>query len=184
MIATLMGALSLGCSDRADLTQPDVTSSAPSFVRASHSSVSGHIERDFTDLGVPVEKFSFHAHYGGNGTVQGTFVLMDFFPDGGKDVVKGRVTCFTVEPDGKTARIGGIVESARGPDAVGTEAVWTVVDNGEGANAPRDEATDLRWGLLDPEFSFAAFHCDEGFSPTDDFGTFGETLRANVQVRP
>jgi hypothetical protein len=108
---------------------------------------------------------------------------MDFLADGGKDVAKGRVTCFTVEADGKTARIGGVVESASNPENIGTEAVWTVVDNGEGANAPRDEATDLRFSLFDPEFSFAAFHCDVGFSP-EDFGTFGETLRANVQVRP
>jgi hypothetical protein len=178
-VVVLAGVLVFGCGD-----QPGVTAPAPDFAKASRQSVSGHIERPFPEFGVPVEKFTFHAHYLGNGAVQGTFSVMDFLADGsGKNVGKGRVTCFTVEADGKTARIGGVVESDRRPEVVGTEAVWTVVDNGEGQNAPRDEATDLRWGLLDPEFSFAAFHCDVGFSP-DDFGTFGESLRANVQVRP
>jgi hypothetical protein len=182
-LAALAGVLALGCRDQADLTAPGISSSAPSFARASRASVSGHIERPFPEFGVPVEKFSFHAHRLGNGKVQGTFVVMDFLAEGGKNVGKGRVTCFTVEADGKTARIGGVVTSDRRPEFIGTEALWTVVDNGEGRNAPRDEATDLRWGLFDPEFSFAAFHCGVGFSP-EDFGTFGENLRANIQVRP
>jgi hypothetical protein len=179
----LAATIGLGCGDPADLTEPGVSSSAPAFVRASRSSVSGHVEQDITEDGIPVEKFSFHAHHLGNGQVQGRFVVKDFFAEGGKNWAKGRVTCFTVEADGKTARIGGVVTSARNPQVIGSEAVWTVVDNGEGARATRDETTDLLWGFTDPDFSAAAFHCEVGFPP-DAFSTFGETLRANVQVRP
>jgi hypothetical protein len=144
--------------------------------------VSGHIERDFTELGVPVEKFSFHAHYLGNGKVEGRWQLLDFFADGTKEVTRGRVTCFTVEGDGRTARIGGITEAATNPVNIGFDAIWTVVDNGEGANAHPDQSTDLRYGVTLP-LGVAATHCEEGFPP-EIFGTFGESVRANVQVRP
>jgi hypothetical protein len=177
--AVLAGSLGLGCSDHPDVAGPIV-----SFAKTSGQSVSGHVERVLPPSnGNVLEKYSFHAHNLGNGTVQGQFEIMDIFPDGSAaERVKGRVTCFTVEADGTTARLGGIVESSNDPTAIGTEAAWTVADNGEGANAPPDQATDLRYGL-DPQFNQAAIHCEEGF-PTEVFGTFGESLRANVQVRP
>ena len=182
-VAVLAWPLALGCGDQPVPTQPTVGAFARASSRASGASVSGHVERDFSDLGTPVEKFSFHAQHLSNGRTRGRFHVIDFLADGGKIVASGRITCFTVETDGKTARIGGVVDADRRPEVVGTEAVWTVVDHGEGARAPRDQATDLRWGLLAEGFSFAAFHCEVGFPP-DDFGTFGENLRANVQVRP
>jgi hypothetical protein len=183
MIASLTGALAPACGDQSGPTQPAVTSSIPAFARASQASVSGHIERDFPDFGVPVEKFSFHAHDLGNGSVEGRWQLEDFFADGPKEVARGRVTCFTVEADGRTARMGGIVEASTNPINVGGEAVWTVVDNGEGANAPPDQATDLRNGPTDLPPGTAAVHCEVGFPP-EVFGTFGDNLRANVQVQP
>jgi hypothetical protein len=127
-----------------------------------------------------VEKFSFHAHYLGNGTVEGRWLVVDFYADGHKEIAKGHVTCFSVEADGKTARIGGITEAATNPANVGGDAFWTVVDNGEGANASPDQATDLRFGQAP---GGTAAHCEFGL-PLEDFGTFGESVRANVQVRP
>jgi hypothetical protein len=141
--------------------------------------VSGHIERDLTEFGV-VERYSFHAHYLGNGRVEGRWLVVDFYTDGHKEVAKGHVTCFTVEADGKTARIGGITEAATNPVNVGGDAAWIVVDNGEGANAAPDQATDLRFGQPP---GLAPFHCEVGAAP-EDFGTFGDNARANVQVRP
>ncbi len=147
----------------------------------SGPSASGHVERDFE--GCCLEKYSFNAHDLGGGSVHGRFNVRDFFIDGSeKAFAKGRVTCFTVEPDGKTARMGGVVEASDVPENVGTEAVWTVRDNGEGKKDPEDQGTDLRWGIP-PEFEAAEFHCTTGFLP-EEFGTFGETERANVQVRP
>jgi hypothetical protein len=177
-----LAALTIGCGERAGFTQPSISSSAPAFARASRSSVSGHIERDFSELGVPVEKFSFHAHYLGNGQVEGQYRLIDFSAGGSKEVARGRVICFTVEADGRTARIGAINEAGTNPANIGFYALWTVVDNGEGANAPPDQATDLRFGPSLPA-EVAVAHCEEGFLP-EAFGTFGESIRANVQVRP
>jgi hypothetical protein len=152
---------------------------APEFATgASGPSASGHIERDF---GAVLEKYSFSAQNLGNGEVGGRFNVRDLFADGtATDVAKGSVTCFTVEANGKRARMGGTVESAANPDFVGTEAVWTVEDNGEGENHPPDRGTDLRWGLPP---GFAEFHCAVGFPP-EAFGTFGFSGRGNVQVRP
>jgi hypothetical protein len=147
----------------------------------SGPSASGHVERDFTVFGVPIEKYSFIAHILGNGAFQGRFEVRDVFADGSESLkARGSVTCFTVEPDGKTARMGGVVEGSNVPELVGTEAFWTVRDNGEGQNDPRDEVTDLRFGQ--PPGS-AEFHCAVGVPP-EAFGTFGENERANVQVRP
>jgi hypothetical protein len=139
--------------------------------------------------GCCVEKYSFQAHYLGDGSVHGNFNVRDFFTrtapntDGSeKAFAKGRVTCFTVEADGKTARMGGVVEAGNPPQFVGTEAVWTVRDNGEGQNDPRDQATDLIWGIP-PQFTAAARHCTIGFPP-GAFNVFREIARGNVQVRP
>jgi hypothetical protein len=115
----------------------------------------------------------------GNGSFQGRFEVRDVFTDGSEALkVRGRVTCFTVEPDGRTARMGGVIEG--GIDEPPLEAVWTVRDNGEGANDPEDQATDLRF--FQPPGT-AEFHCAVGFPP-EAFGTFGNNERANVQVRP
>jgi hypothetical protein len=176
----LASAFTLGCTD-----QPAPTAPGAGLARAAGPtgfSVSGHVERPFPDLGVPIEKYSFHAHNLGNGQVEGQWQILDVFAEGSKEVVRGRVTCFTIEADGRTARLGGIVEAAANPANLGTEAVWTVVDNGEGAYAPPDQATDLRFGIsLLP--GTAAAHCEVGFPP-EAFGTFGQSVRANVQVRP
>lgn len=147
---------------------------------SSGPSASGHVEHDLE--GCCVEKYSFNAHYLGDGSVHGGFNVRDFFTDGSeKAVAKGRVTCFTVEPDGKTARMGGVVESDD-PTLAGTEAIWTVRDNGEGQNEPRDQATDLIYGIP-ARFNVAARHCAVGIRP-EFFNKFGEIERGNVQVRP
>ena len=177
-VAALAAALALGCGDQSGVTAPAADLARTSG--ASAASVSGHIERPFPEFGVPIHKYSFHAHYLGDGRVEGRFVELDFIAGGFKEVANGRVTCFTVEADGRTARLGGIVEKATIPEAVGGDAIWTVVDNGEGANAPTDQATDLR--VILPS-GLAARHCESGI-PLEVLGTFGESVRANVQVRP
>jgi hypothetical protein len=147
----------------------------------SGPSASGHVEH-FIE-GCCVEKYSFEAHYLGDGSVHGSFNVRDLFTDGSeKAFAKGRVTCFTVDADGKTARMGGVVEAGNPPQFVGTEARWTVRDNGEGQNEPRDEATDLVWGIP-PQFNAAARNC-AGLVPFSFFSVFGPIARGNVQVRP
>jgi hypothetical protein len=178
LVLLSLAALLTSCGKDA-LTESDT--GAPEFVDGgSGPSVSGHVEH-FLE-GCCTEKYSFAAHYLGDGSLQGTFNVRDFFIDDSKNAfAKGRVTCFTVEADGKTARMGGVVESSSYP-IVGTEAIWTVRDNGEGENEPRDEATDVIFGIP-PQFTAAARHCAVGIR-LSFFTVFGPIDRANVQVRP
>jgi hypothetical protein len=179
LVLLSVAALLTGCGT--DPTRHSDTG-APEFAGGSSGqSASGHVEHDLE--GCCVEKYSFEAHYLGDGSLQGSFNVRDLFTDGSeKAVAKGRVTCFTVEADGKTARMGGVVEAGNPPEFVGTEAIWTVRDNGEGENDPRDQATDLIWGIP-PQFNAAQRHCTTGFPP-GAFNKFGEIERGNVQVRP
>jgi len=170
-------ALSLTSCDT-DATQESARASSDAdFARTSQQSATGHVERE---LLAGVEKYSFTAHLLGNGTVHGRFTVRDILADGSEGGwAKGAVTCFTIEPDGRTARMGGVVESASNPTVIGSDAIWTAQDNGEGQLPVQDQATELLWAL---GAGFAAFHCNEGLS-TDAFGTFGPSARANVQIR-
>ena len=164
-----------------DATRQSDTGAAEFADGASGPSASGHVEH-FLE-GCCTEKYSFDAHYLGDGSVHGRFNVRDFFTDGSeKAFAKGRVTCFSIDPDGKTARMGGVVEAGNPPEAIGTEAFWTVRDNGEGQTEPRDEASDLIWGIP-PQFNAAGRNC-AGVIPLSRFNVFGEIARANVQVRP
>jgi hypothetical protein len=95
--------------------------------------------------------------------------------------VHGVTTCMTMLPDGRTARMGGRVTKIQGnlPDfLVGLDAAWIVQDNGEGANAPADLASDIRFDFLP---GGADLNCDVGVGnvflrPIGDPG--------NIQVRP
>ena len=94
----------------------------------------------------------------------GEFQIEDkFFPGkNGLERVHGNVTCFSIQPDGKTVFLGGIIENeSLFGIPPGSEAVWTVVDNGAGSGSPADMATDLTFGF--PAGSGAAFfHCLTG----------------------
>jgi hypothetical protein len=153
----------------------------------SGPSASGHVEHFIENC--CVEKYSFDAHYLGDGSLHGSFNVRDLFINEAekatgaeKAFAKGRVTCFTIDPDGKTARMGGVVEAGNPPEFVGTHARWTVRDNGEGRSEPRDEATDLIWGIP-PQFNAAGRNC-AGLVPFSFFGVFGPIARGNVQVWP
>jgi hypothetical protein len=163
---------------------PSDVLNGPQFAKGgggSSPSASGHVERDLPTFGVSVEKYSFHANTLGNGDVAGEWEVRDEFADGSGSVREhGDVICYTVEADGRTARMGGVITGSS-DGLEGLYALWTVRDNGEGANDPPDQATDLRWGQLTS--AAALFHCATGFPPSA-FGTFGDDLRANVQVRP
>jgi hypothetical protein len=177
----LLSVAALLTSCGTDPTRQSDTQAAEFAGGGSGPSASGHVELDIE--GCCLEKYSFNAHHLGDGSVHGRFNIRDFFTNGSEKAwAKGRVTCFTVEADGKTARMGGVVESASDP-VVGTEAVWTVRDNGEGQNDPRDEATDLIYGIP-PRFNAAQRHCTPPGFPPGAFNKFGESERGNVQVRP
>jgi len=182
--------------------QGDPTSAmtGPLFARTGHStpSASGHVEKDILPTQYssgPFEKFSFNAHVAGDGSVVGRFVVSDVYPDGSStDRWQGDVICLSVEADGKTARMGGIITKSTHPLApAGMYAIWVVQDNGEGGNAVADKATDLVVG--NPWENWALRRCGQSAPPPEGGGFWGgplplyqgnwsDNLRANVQVRP
>ena len=160
--------------------------------RAGNQTVSGHVELDMPNEDFPefrvFEKYSFNAVKHSDGSVTGQFQIYDNYPDYPSQlriVVQGEVTCFTIQPDGKTAWLGGVVTNGdyifEGEEysVTGTDANWIVVDNGEGNNSLPDEASDLSFGF-DPGTT-AANNCANGDSP--NYG-YGPILRGNVKVKP
>ncbi len=136
--------------------------------------VSGHVEIIVFDIH---EKYSFNAIMHNDGTVSGEWQVRDPNYQGTNIVAHGNVTKFRIDSDGKTAYLGGVVERNNWGLPTGSEACWTVIDNGEGRNAPPDMATDLAFGL--PLGSIEA-HLLNG----DGANTVPLTLiRGNVQVK-
>ena len=160
--------------------------------RSGNQTVSGHVELDMPNVDFPefnvFEKYSFTAVKHQDGSVTGQFTVYDNYPDYTsrlRIVVQGIVTCFTIQPDGKTAWLGGTVTNGdyvfegETYSVTGTDANWIVVDNGEGNNAPTDEASDLSFAF-DPGTT-ADNNCANGDSP--NYG-YGPLLRGNIKVKP
>ena len=187
-----------GCQGDPTTGVPEFAMTAPSLARAVRStpSASGHVEKDIMP-GLPggaFEQFSFNAHVAGDGSVAGRFVVSDVWSDGSStDRWQGDVICLSVEADGKTARMGGIITKSTHPLApAGMYAIWVVQDNGEGSNAVADKATDLVVG--NPWENWALRRCGQAVPPGGGGywggplplyqGNWSDNLRANVQVRP
>jgi hypothetical protein len=126
--------LTIGCGTD---SSPDSLLS-PQFANAGlQQSVHGRIY-----IGILDEKDTFTAVRHADGSVTGQFNVHS--PSEGH--IRGRVVCFTIE--GNAARLAGIIERADDfPSLVGTGAMWTVRDNGEGSNDPDDIASDIRYGI-------------------------------------
>ena len=148
----------------------------------SGPSASGDVVVDVPPgLSSSFDKYSFSANVrGGDRTVGWFEVTRELANGGGKIRERGQVLCLTVEPDGKTARLGGVIR--RSQDGHRDQyTIWTVRDNGEGEKDPPDQATDMRNDFTDPVIPEA--HCAIGFPP-EAFGTFGDIKRGNVEVKP
>jgi hypothetical protein len=165
------------CSD----TSVEPAGVTPSFSRNGiQQSVTGHVERDLGFAGVPIEKYSFSAVRTPSGAVNGRFEVHDNYADGTVDKITGVVTCFTIDADGKTARVGGVIESSTNPFVQpGREAIWLVRDNGEG-NDVDDVGSDLSWGYLAGAANAFCANNFQGFFVAPP----SLSLRGNVQVRP
>ncbi|HEX6587897.1 MAG TPA: hypothetical protein VF039_02655 [Longimicrobiales bacterium] len=141
----------------------------------AESRVTGHWEITFA--GGYQGNYSSNAIVHADGSVSGEWQLQELGPDGTRYTVHGDVVCVTILPDGRTARVGGIIERASSPLPEGyTAAVWTVRDNGEGRGAT-DFASDIRYGYPTGD---EQFFCDQGFN----LGVFQPVERGNIQVRP
>lgn len=112
-----------------------------------------------------------------DGTVSGEWQVRDPNYRGTNVVAHGNVTAFRVDSDGKTVYLGGVIEQNNWGILAGREACWTVIDNGEGTNAPADMATDLAFGL--PPGSIEDHLANGGGANTPPL----PIIRGNVQVK-
>ena len=131
--------LATACGDE-PVVGPDV--GAPSFsVHNGHGPVVQSVTGFglFTQVGEPTT-FSFTARRHADGSVKGEWERQNRCGD---FRAHGDVTCFTIVGD--QAWISGIIELfPSDPGRVGSEAIWRVVDNGQGANADPDQISRTR----------------------------------------
>jgi hypothetical protein len=170
-VVLLFAAAAAGCAGPSEPTAP-LTNAGGSRIAAAaggrQQAVTGHANIFLANFQAE-EKYSQSAIKHSDGSVSGEFELKSE-QDGGLRV-HGSLVCFTVV--GNTARLAGLVESSTEPSFEGFHAVWTVVDNGEGANDPPDLTSDF---FLASAVQ-AQFHCNVGFN-------LGATpvLSGNLQV--
>jgi hypothetical protein len=88
--------------------------------------------------------------------------------------VKGDILCYSIWNN--RARVGGVVTSSNTPGFAGTEAVWTVEDNGEGSLLDADRITPYQAPVEDIA---ARAYCDVPAVPD---GTTMPINSGNVQV--
>lgn len=123
-----------------------------------------------------LNKVSFSVLIHLDGSIDGELQYEQFTPEGDKSILAhGEVICAKI--DGNTARIG---VSGRSTTATGTQDVFgylTVIDNGEGANDPPDQASSV-FGTLNEQRVLN--HCS-GVVPAT-FRIFNID-RGNIQVR-
>lgn len=116
--------------------------SVPTWVFPGYSAQHGPVVQSVTGMGLYTDgdakrTFSFSARRYADGSVKGEW---EGKIRSGDPALRGHgdVTCFQIV--GNRAWIGGIIERFPSrPERVGCEAVWLVVDNGQGADAPPDQ---------------------------------------------
>ena len=168
----------MSCQKDDAATQPTVLEGNQDISeRGRNPSVSGHVELDSVDG--RSQQYTFNAVMHKNGVVKGEFQLFDTWNDSTRLVAHGDVECFTIQDDGKTAWLGGVIERGMvdSLNFVGAETYWTVVDNGEGARSDPDEATEMVYEL---DGLLADDHCTDG---AGTFVYFGPIVRSNIQVK-
>jgi hypothetical protein len=170
----LAGLALFGCGAASD---HQITGPPSLQQRGGQQSATGHAHLFVQDCD---EHYSFSAIRHPDGSVTGEWQVHDIctLPEGTIIAhTHGTVTCLTILPDGKTARIGGVVTGSNYPTVEPPqEAGWTVRDNGEGAKDPPDAVSGLYFGLVP---GTAEFFCDVG-APLEMFAN----ERGNIQVRP
>lgn len=134
-------------------------------------SVTGHWE--LIGRSGNLNKISVNAEKRLDGTVTGEVEFERFGQHGDSLRAHGSVICLTV--DGNTARIGAMGNKPD-PNGVTEFGFVTAIDNGEGADAPPDQGSNLVAPVSEAR---ARLHCDNPPSTPLIFSS----LRGNIQVR-
>jgi hypothetical protein len=179
----LVGVALYGCGAGTDrsITAPLGPPTSPSLqLSGDEQSVTGNV--DLFVFGC-VETYAFSAVRHWDGRVTGEWQVKDICVpppfEAGTFRTHGDVTCFTILPDGKTARLGGVVEKSTWPGVEeGQDAAWTVRDNSQGSKEPPDDASGLFFGFPP---GAAQAHCNADVFP---FIVPLPNERNNIHVRP
>lgn len=149
---------------------------------ASGSRSSGHVGFPTGWAGTPIqfEKYSYTALSTDPATLaaKGQFEI-SLNNAGVLQRIHGDVICMNVF--GNTARVGGQITKVWVNDVptpinpLRTHAIWVVVDNGEGATAPPDQVSLMRFGPL----AAAQTYCATGF-----LSFVSANQEGNIQVQP
>ena len=90
--------------------------------------------------GLALRTFAFTALRAADGSVRGEWQLV-----AGATILHGDIDCLTIEPGGLSARISGIVSSAKFATFLpGTAFAMEIFDNGNGGSGDADVSTQLR----------------------------------------
>lgn len=147
--------------------------------QAVGSVVSGDVQiDDLAAFGEEWERHTYHAETLTNrNQARGSFrVRIRWLGNFAEDFAAGRVVCLVVEPDGRTARLAGVIEETSIPGFVGLGAVWTVVDQGLAG----DQTTDIAFAV---SLATAMYHCRTGFG-TGEFASFQTVGSGGLTVAP
>jgi len=183
MRSAILGVLIVGlaaCSgEQAGITAPNdgAVSIAPADNPAGVSAnVTGSaMVQVFAINGLGLRKLTFNAQILNDGSVSGEWNIV-----AGASILHGDIDCLTILPDGRSARLSGIVTDAKFTSFIeGTAFALEVVDNGEGNSMPADVTTDLRSFRNMPVEIGRAF-CETGEAP--DGLEAMPIIKGNVQV--
>ncbi len=136
--------LAMGCSNEQAVNPTDNSLATPNSGSLAKSrgpvvemvTGSGHLTRSTDPVGL-WRTFSFTARRYADGSVEGSYEDHDH----GWTYAKGPITCFRIE--GNQAWLYCVVEKSSEASVVGTQRVFRVIDNGEGANAAPDQLSLL-----------------------------------------
>lgn len=142
--------------------------SAFSSARADGPMASGH--GNLTVSG-ELRTFSFNAVKHADGSVTGESELKS---RASGTVIHAALNCLTVV--GNQAYIGGVVTNSNNSSLVGKPCVFTVIDNGEGDNAPPDELSFF--------VTFATGPTEDCNGPTVHSLTLNLIEAGDIQVKP
>jgi hypothetical protein len=170
----LLGVMALNaCGTNSETTAPRRSLPPPNFSAAgAEQRVTGSATIILPNFGNARERYSLSAIRHSDGSVTGEFE--EFSEQEGGQRIHAQVVCFTIT--GNSARLSAQIDQTNVPfGPVGSYVVWSLIDNGEGANSPPDQTTDIFFGGTAAQ---AEFHCRTGFNLAPYFAS----LRGNLQV--
>lgn len=169
LAAVLTVSILAACHDGDDPTGPGTTAelteqSAADITTGIRGSVTGSAHITVFPPPVPPglgsRNFTLSAQEYSDGVVDGEWQVV-----AGGSILHGSVDCMTIAPDGASARLSGIVESASFTlFEEGTAFAIEIFDNGDGASGDPDVTTQLRAFRNEPPEVGTAF-CVSGEVP-------------------